>query len=134
MVQIALLSRFYISSSAPWSERIPPGVDSYDQSIDSAKNTTHRDFDETRKVVCFRYSIPLSYSNGQKQISDVKYVLERFLRNAAIGFHSSNGHEKDDIENPGEALVLDTKYFRLCKIKDRYYAVAQMPLRDCRLM
>jgi hypothetical protein len=26
--------------------------------------------------------------------------------------------------------MLDTKYFRLCKIKDRCYAVAQMLLRD----
>ena len=60
----------------------------------------------------------------------MKHVLEIFLQNSATGFHSDDDNSKDDIENSIETLMLDKKYLRLCKIKDRYYAVAQMLLRD----
>ena len=60
----------------------------------------------------------------------MKHVLEQFLQNSATGFHSDDDNSKEDIENSIETLMIDTKYFRLCKIKDRYCAVAKMLLRD----
>ena len=78
------------------------------------------------------------------QISDVKYVLDQFLRQSVIGFHSSdddkrgNRRETTDETRPlvdGETtdetrpLVESEegggKYFRLCTIKDRYCAAAE---------
>ena len=68
------------------------------------------------------------------QISDVKHVLEQFLDKSVIGFNSSDDNARDN-EKTDEMRPLvhgeeggggewrnensDSKYFRLCTIKDR---------------
>ena len=56
------------------------------------------------------------------QISEVKHVFEEFLAHAVIGFPSSHGAAKVDVDHEDSTPLLDTKYLRLCKIKDRYSA------------
>ena len=74
------------------------------------------------------------------QISDVKHVLEQFLDKSVIGFNSSDDNARDN-EKTDEMRPLvhgeeggggewrnensDSKYFRLCTIKDRYCAAAE---------
>jgi hypothetical protein len=52
------------------------------------------------------------------QISDVHYVLQQLLLTSEVGFPLSDG--KGEVENQDNVTPL---FFRLCKIKDRCYAL-----------
>jgi hypothetical protein len=60
------------------------------------------------------------------QISDVKHVLEKFLDQAVIGFPSSHGTAKEEVDRQDSEPLLSEKFhkkfLRLCKVKDRYSA------------
>ena len=56
------------------------------------------------------------------QISDVKHVLEKFLDQAVIGFPSSHGTAKEEVDRQDSEPLLHKKFLRLCKVKDRYSA------------